>query len=332
MSGAKLLNFGTIKEFGNLDFPDLERLLKQRLDAVKALPDLENLIKLLNPLLKAERYGSEELASLKKLRQRAYDQRRNPKFQTKKSSNPITQMASSKFLPPEVGININTVSESKSEILSEETLRAFAGISDEQFVKKAPKLLAWFIASALVLFFLWQQSLALYESAGFTSSIYSAAGGLLMLVGFAAYYSIARSWLGLFFCIYAGAFEGYLMISGTIHNDNQISAIQIQSTPEVIFLMEKADKERTRYHDLKQRYDNPGSKVFKNDWFLKTHINPAWEANLKAHEELVEKKAVLMTASNVEHIIWLKIFYRLGIVFLCMVLVHRFFATWQNKD
>jgi hypothetical protein len=180
---------------------------------------------------------------------------------------------------------------------------------------------------------LWQQSLALYQSAGFINPLSSAAGGILMIVGFAAYHSITRSWLALVFCLYALAYEGYLMVSGTFNDDKQIAATAVQNDPELIFLQEKADKERTRYQELKQRYDDPESKVFKNDWFSKTHLTPAWEANTQAHAELIAKRTALITASNNEHVTWLKIFYRLGLVFLCMMLVHRlFFASclWQK--
>jgi len=221
-----------------------------------------------------------------------------------------------------------------SEISSDDfgdVKRAIASINGEHFIKTAPKLLAWFLAASTVSFFLWQQSLALYESAGFANAIYSAAGGILMIVGFAAYHSITRSWLALFFCLYSGAYEGYLMVSGTLHDENRAQAVLIENHPELIFLSEKADKERTRYHELKHRYDNPESKVFHNEWFLKNHLNPAWQANTKAHEELIAKKASIATASDTKHVAWLKIFYRLGLVFLCMMLVHRFFASWVKN-
>ena len=80
------------------------------------------------------------------------------------------------------------------------------------------------------------------------------------------------------------------MVLGTIHNDNQTQENAVQSNPEVVFLQERAEKERAHYHELKQRYDNPESKVFKNDWFMKNHLNPAWAASTKAHEEFCRKK------------------------------------------
>lgn len=53
-----------------------------------------------------------------------------------------------------------------------------------------------------------------------------------MIVGFAAYHSISRSWLALFLCIYAGAYEAYLMVSGTFNNENRAQVIEVQNSPE----------------------------------------------------------------------------------------------------
>ncbi len=219
----------------------------------------------------------------------------------------------------------------KIENFADGALRAFSSINGEHFVKTTPKLFAWFVAAALVSFFLWQQSLALYESAGFTNAIYSAAGGILMIIGFAAYHSITRSWLALFFCIYAGAYEGYLMISGTMENEHHIQIQSIKIDPDLVFLKEKSTKSLEHYHELKQRYDSPESKVFKNEWFLKNHLNPAWQESLADHGELASKEAALIEMSGSGHTTWLKIFYRLGLVFLCMILVHRFFAVCAGR-
>ena len=61
-----------------------------------------------------------------------------------------------------------------------------------------------------------------------------------MIIGFAAYHSITRSWLALFFCVYAGAYKGYLMISGTIKDERQIKTSIIARNTELVFLSEQA--------------------------------------------------------------------------------------------
>lgn len=344
MSNVKLWDFGSAApDFGKLGFPDLARNLELRLAAVKTLPDLEKLIEMVNPLLKAERFNEEEYVVLKRLRQRAYDKKRRSLADARPKSEPnlAFEFAQSfKCAAPNRGKNMEAVaklptqSQTKTEPQSftESAQKTFESVNAEVFIKSALKIIPWFIATATISFFLWQQSLALYESAGFTNPLYSAAGGILMIIGFAAYHAMRPSWLALFLCVYALGYEGYLMVSGTIHDDKQIAAASVHDDRELIFLQEKADKERSRYHELRERYNNPESKVFKNDWFSKNHVNPAWDLSVKANEEFVTKKAALMAISANMHVTWLKIFYRLGLVFLCMVCVHQLFHSCITRS
>jgi hypothetical protein len=321
MSGAKILEFGTASELRNLDFSNLEQRLERYLETIKSLPDLENMLHILNPLPKAPQYNEEQKAKLKRFRQRAYDRKRHAKFPNLEEATSHSQA----LLQPEA------ISRKPTQTFIEGIVRTMLSIDGERFIKTVPKSLAWLIASLLSAYFVWQQSLALYRSAGFDNAIYAAAGGIFMIVGFAAYHSITRSWLALLFCLYAGAYEAYLMVSGTVKDEQETQFHQANSDVELGFLAEKANKERARYHELKQRYDEPESKVYKNEWFLKHHLNPAWDANSKAHEEFTVKKAAIISATGTEHVTWLKIFYRLGLVFLCMMLVHRFFAMCNNS-
>ena len=326
----------------------MEKRLKHRLNGIKTLPDLEQLIKMMNPLLKAERFSIEEHYVLRRLRQQAYDRRRNPKFQAKiKNDLPLDVMSpmqapaedkpTPKRIVPEPGATmLTTIAEKitppqqKADNFGEGALRALTSINGERFVKTAPALLAWLSSASIVSYFLWQQSVDLYDSAGFKDSLWAAAGGILMLVGFAAHHSITRSKLALLLCLYASGYEAYLMISGTVENEQQIQIQTIQINPDLVFLKEKAAKSLAYYHEVKQRYDNPESKVFKNAWFLKTNLNPAWQESLADHKEWVAKEAALAGETGSDHITWLKILYRLGLVFLCMILVHRFFAVWRE--
>lgn len=76
------------------------------------------------------------------------------------------------------------------------------------------------------------------------------------------------------------------MISGTINDERQIKTSVVKNNAELMFLSEQANKEHERYQELKQRYDDPESKVYKNGWFLKSHLNPAWQTTMKRPMEL----------------------------------------------
>lgn len=329
MSHATVLEFASDLRVRNLPFTDLEIRLEKYLEQVKSLSDLETLIRAIKSVLRDKQFAPTELERLKKLRQRAYDRKRHSRLHGATRKPCITKEASHS---PSVRSEPKPLMRSIGKSLEQKTPTSTAASDTKYLVQLASKLLALAITSSLVCFFLWHQSLALYESAGFANAIFAAAGGILMIVGFAAYHAITRSWLALFFCIYAGAYEGYLMISGTIEDEHQIQIQTIQTNPDLVFLKEKAAKSLAYYHEQKQRYDNPESKVFKNDWFLKTQLNPAWQESAAAHKELMAKESALTGAMQSGHITWLKIFYRLGLVFLCMMLVHRFFAVWVGRQ
>lgn len=321
MGHAKIYELGT--------FPDLRRRLEEQLDTIRSLPDLEKLLQTLIPIIKDGHFSAEERGILRRLRQRAYDRKRHPKFQTMAQISEPIQMQIPDLETPKI---TQPAGESTTmNNFTEGALKAITSIDGERFVKTTPKLLAWFISASLVSYLLWQQSLALYESADFGDTIITAIGGIVMIAGFAAYYSITRSWLAMLMCLYAVGYESYLMVSGTMHDDQQSQINLVQQSPELIFLQDKADKERSIYQELKTRYEDPESKVFHNEWFAKNHLNPAWDVSTAAHEELISKKATLVADASSANVTWLKIFYRLGLVFLCMLLVHRFFAVFTAK-
>lgn len=356
MSQATVIEFGPDKKFMNLAFPDLEAKFEQHLESIRSIADLENLIEAIKPLFRDKRFSSDEVMRLRKLRQRAYDRKRNHKVPVHRSVEPPqrSEQITSRFIgqrkpsaddnpliqtpTPSVGTQMTethanaAIPNCESASFVDGVVKRLSKVDGERFIETVPKLIICLSAAAVVSFFLWHQSLGLYSSAGFANATYAAAGGILMIVGFAAYHSLSRSWLALLCCLYAGAYESYLMVSGTIHDDIQTRVDSVQSNPELVLLQEKVDKEHSHYLELKQRYENPESKVFKNEWYLKTHLNPAWEANVAANRELVEKRATLTAEPVVNHVTCLKILYRLGLVFLCMMLFHHFFASCSSKN
>lgn len=332
MSGAQILEFGSDLSTDNLSLPDLETRFERQLNLAKSIPDLDRLIRSLRPLLKKDLYGPDEQLRLRRLRQRLYDRRRHPKFQKTQTLKPISKptLSQEKSMPNTIVKIPIVVPEPRTESFCQGAIRAFANINGEKFVTTVPKLVMWFCSASLVSYFLWQQSLPLYESIGFKNSAWASAGGILMIIGFAAYHSITRSVLALLLCMYASGYEAYLMISGTITDERQIQIQTVQMNPDLDILKEKASRSLGHYQELKARYENPESKVFRNEWYLKTHLNPAWKESLADNNELLAKKAALSADIGSNHVTWLKILYRLGLVFLCMMLVHRFFAVWKS--
>jgi hypothetical protein len=350
MNTATILEFRKNPNFGNLGFPDLERHLEKYFSKIQTTKDLESIIEALNPLIREDRFSDLEQQKLKRLRQRAYDRRRNsknlkvpnipnlenqiqiPKSKQSKPKNNISVKTHKNISKYEGAMNdLETLKITQSDSFTQGAIRALKSIDGEQVVCRTPAICFWFAASVAASWFIWHQSLALYQSAGFSNSIYAAAGGLLLVIGATAYYSITRSVLALMLYIYASCYEGYLMISGTVQNENVAHEQTVLTDPGLVFLKENADKEMANYKRQEKRYNNPKSKVFENSWFKKNFVTPAWKASTAAHEEFIAKKASLTKSIATPHVTWLKIFYRLGLVFLCMLFTHRLFAVMRQS-
>ena len=208
--------------------------------------------------------------------------------------------------------------------------QAFESIDGEKFVTALPGFLLLLLGAAAVIWLLWLQSLELYKSSGFSQPELASAGGLLMVVGFAIYRSVTRSNLALLLCLYAGGYETYFMVSGTVQDEKTSHVVNVESSPDLRFLLEKADKNREAYLSFKSRYDDPTSKVYQNEWFKAKYLDPAWKENEAAQIQFVEKKDLLQEQGKTQSVTWLKIFYRLGLVLLCMIFVHRLAALGRE--
>lgn len=201
--------------------------------------------------------------------------------------------------------------------------RALSHIDSERFVQTLLAALAIFCSTAFVAGFFWLQSLDLYQSSGFKQPQMAATGALLMVLGFAAYHAVARSWLALLLCAYIGAYEIYFVVTGTFQDENQQHLITVENGPELKLLQENANRAEEGYQLAKSRYGNPASKMFKNQWYKSTTLDTAWTTYQEAEQQMLTKKSALQKQKDTSQT-WLKVFYRLGLVFLCMILTHRF--------
>lgn len=312
-------------EFSN--FSDLKKRLEQDFDLVHTSADLEELILSVNGLLKSNSNSFEEKNDLKRLRQKAYDKRRMFKaenFQKPKEQKEFT--VNLKSYVQEEGSK-EAIKESNSKIAGsflQEIQNSFLKIDVEKIFSFLPRFTLLFISLLSVSYLVWLQSLSLYSSSGFIQPELTATGALFMMIGFAAYHASSRSFLSLILCLYAGGYETYFMASGTFQDETVQLKVNIENDQELIFLKDKTEKSKEAYLSLKTRHEDPSTQVYANDWFKKKHLDPAWDLYEKDQKELSTKKHALTQAGDREHVAWLKVLYRLGLVFLCMVLTHRF--------
>ena len=114
------------------------------------------------------------------------------------------------------------------------------------------------------------------------------------------------------------------MVSGTVHDEAVSHTMSVEKNIELTFLGEKAEKARATYQAHKARYEDPTSDMHNNSWFKSKYLDPAWTVNEAAQQGFLAKKSVLESVGTSALITWLKVLYRLGLVFLCMILAHGF--------
>ena len=144
-----------------------------------------------------------------------------------------------------------------------------------------------------------------------------------MIAGFAAFHSIFPSKLALLCCLYAGGYETYFVVSGTIADESAVKTKKAHENAGVSWLREQVARNKAEYERVKARYETAGTKEHMNGWYKRKYLDPKWEAYSDAQTRL--SNAIKRADSNIsfDHVTLLKIFYRLGLVALLMLLVHQ---------
>lgn len=199
--------------------------------------------------------------------------------------------------------------------------------------KNAAPVALFSICALTSLTFVYMQSVPLYASSGFTNPELCAFGALLMIVGFSLIHALNKSKLALILCLYASAYEVTLIAQGTFKNEATTISTNISTDPNIIFLREKTQNLYDSYKISNEKYQNIDSNVFHNAWFNTTQVVPAWQKYEKAQKELDIKKAEKNEHLSGSSTGFLKLSYRLGLVFLCMISIHNLIkVTIKDKQ
>jgi hypothetical protein len=265
--------------------------LKQSLEMARSESDRKNIASTVEQLLQATRLFPRERSDLLALRE--------------KIMNPETIMQT-----PPIGFWSGFT-------------KALHDIDGEKFAKRIPKFLTLTLFSAAVSWFLWDQSVSLYEAVKFSSPSLAAAGAVLMIVGFAGLHGLTKSKLALFLCLYVGGYEAYTVVSGTVKAEEKISIDAVDAMPDVALLKEKATQMKENYETVKTNYEEPASKIFHNQWYKTKFLAPAWNEYQTAQESFVKGRNFVFEKQSSGHVTFLKVLYRLGFVFLSMMLIHQ---------
>ena len=320
-------------------FSDLKLDLEKKLMTVRSDLDISDLLSEVNRILQMSELSSRNIAELKNFRQKIYDRKKKPQALVHDNPNEITQerfknvyKASEYNFSPE---GLSTQPGVQMSI-SDQILSSLKGIALESVINKLPAFILFAGCAVVTMWFVWIQSIPLYQSIGFSDPKWVAFGALLMIAGFSLIHAVTRSKIVLLLCLYASSYEVILIVNGTMKNESVVAQSQIEQNPEVVFLKQQAEHSNQSYQTVKAQYENPSSKVFQNNWYKDKFVDVAWQKYSTDQKLLSEKIEKLGSVdSSWDRVGMLKILYRLGLVFLCMISIHHFlklFSTVKNKS
>lgn len=279
------------------------------------------LVEELNEKIKSS-FSEEEKQKLKSMRQKCYDKKRIAADDSEKA-NKATDSHTKSIR--------QSVSSEEPAILNENfgrTHKTFScPLTLSQSLEVAKNILPialYSACAAAALGFVWIQSVPLYEASGFTDPKLCAFGALLMIVGFALTHSLTKSKIALLLCLYASAYEVTLIVKGTVKNEVEITTQSIETNSQIKMLKEKTKRAEEAYQETKAKYENPTSKNFQNAWFKSRFVDVSF-ATYEENQKALEQKMTTLnsTQTDFEKFGMLKILFRLGLVFLCMLSIHN---------
>ncbi|MFK7823617.1 MAG: hypothetical protein AB8G05_05645 [Oligoflexales bacterium] len=329
MSGIHLVPGSEGLESEFINFPDLEEYLKSNFEKIRDLSDLDSFMELLANYLRSDELNSDQKRSLKALRQKGYDR----KSKLKRPNDFILYPPPAASSTPQQE-EIDKPGSKMGGLRIEKKYHANKIKRFQVEASKHVKQIFLMLSAMIVGYLLWLQSISLYKASGFDSPELVAFTGIIMVIGFSIYHAHSRSWLALICCIYIGAYETYFIASGTFSDEANAKV----SSPEIVqqknWYLENIQRAKDDYQELKERYENPGDKIFQNAWFKKKHLDPAWGGYSAAQKEFAKfKNHILDRSSGFDHVGWLKVLFRLGLVGLFMMNIHQVAMHLQlSKD
>ncbi|MFK7826141.1 MAG: hypothetical protein AB8G05_18455 [Oligoflexales bacterium] len=270
-------------------FSDVVRYLKNKIEQAQTLTDLEDLIKRLTDLLKQNSLSSEQKQHLKSLRQKGYDRRAKIRKRSMMDSDsaqvsvqrpqlehsegkgsqaaPFTDEVKAKVFSKKINQNIggSTKMQLANSPIGMEPLRrktpwdgfkkVILSIDGEKLARRLPSFLALTTMAIAIGGLLWHQSVKLYQASGFSSPGLIAGGGILMVLGFSALHAAYRTKLALILCFYAGGYEAYFIISGTVAYEASTNHNEYLEKTSYSWLSEQVSRLKNDYEKYKTRYE-----------------------------------------------------------------------------
>ena len=295
-------------------FLNIKTEFETQLANIRSESDAKDLAADISNFLNSSDLTDEKKSELKSIRQKVYDKKRKIQI-----SKPI------RSVPENLEIEKDQNQKTNDEYYEREKSSFFRSAQFLNLFQKitiATIFLCFAIAS---MWFVFIQSIPLYQSIGFPNPRFCAAGAILMMVAFALFHWVTKSKILLLLCFFVSSYEVILVIHGTATHETILSHEKVEKNDRLNWLKEDANHKKESYDVLKIKYEDQNSKVYKNVWYKKKFLDPAWQDYSLAEEKVSETENSLSVVNKVSgDITLLKILFRLGLVFLVMISIRQF--------
>ena len=194
-------------------------------------------------------------------------------------------------------------------------------IRGDVFIRNFPLALICGSLASITAWFVADQITPLYQAFNFEKASYVAWGSIGMAAGFSAIYGALNSRVSAFMCALVVFYEILFVCAGTRSHEARLQSFEAANSAEVIFAKAGLDKAKADYGLKKARYENKDDKMFQNNWFKTSYLDPAWadySKKLSAYTGLTQKYTEENGGFGLPE--FLKLFFRVCSVIFLMTL------------
>ena len=229
----------------------------------------------------------------------------------KKNLEPATQPTSS----------LNTEQQVVEQMMAAgcETIQKTADISKQTFIHIGLAVFCMLL-TALFGWFVVIQTAPLYESLKFPMADFASYGALALAIALAGFATLTKSKTAKGLMAVMLCYEFLLVVAGTDVNQGDLSEEALRAYPAYSLAEKTLGITKRDYEQKETRYEDQNSKVFQNDWYKRTVLDPAYDKYSAAVDKLAEVRADFQSSqpSGLLHLVMKVLFRILAVVITVM--------------
>ena len=229
----------------------------------------------------------------------------------KKSLEPATQPTSPLNTEQQVVEQMFDADRNTIQKTANDSKQTFIHIGLAAFCTLLTAIFGWFVVI---------QTAPLYESLKFPMADLASCGALALAIALAGFATLTKSKTAKCLMAVMLCYEFLLVLAGTDVNQGDLSEEALRANPSYSHAKESLSITENDYRLKKTRYEDQDSKVFQNDWYERTVLDPAYAKYSAAVDKLAEVRADLESSqpSGLLHLVMKVLFRILAIVVTVM--------------